>query len=158
MDDYAIEQRSLWVKTPEKPPRGSNCEMDDPEVKEKFDRFTQDLGRSGLVMSLDDTLRAFHAWPPGKQNSSDAITNLGGWLIGQDVLTYWQYTNLSNGQWRGFFLDGYKLLGHLATGKEHSYYLAEETATGLRVALRITPMARSKVPGVTEYVVVSEFT
>jgi hypothetical protein len=72
------------------PPLGHSGEMDEPRGGDKFDRFTRDLGRSGLVTHLDDTLRAFRERPPSELNSSDETTNLGGWLIGQGVLTYWQ--------------------------------------------------------------------
>jgi len=142
---------------PGKSPLGYNGEMDEPSGKDKFDQFVHDLGHSGLVASLDETIRAFHERPRDQDNSQDDRTNLGGWLIGQNVLTYWQFTKLCNGQWRDFFLDEYKLLDHLAVGEAHSYYLAEKTEKGGRVALRITPRARSKTPYKTEYVVVAEF-
>ena len=120
--------------------------MDEPPEPE-YDKFVTDLGRSGLVSSIDETLRAFRDKPPRERNFPAEITKLAGWLINEGILTYWQYTKLCKGQWKGFILDGYKILDHLGVDEDCSYYLAENVETGRRVALRITPISRSKIPG-----------
>jgi hypothetical protein len=132
--------------------------MDETLGKRKFDQLVEDLGRSGLIVSLDETMRAFYPRPTAEHRYPASITNLGDWLISQGLLTHWQYAKLCNGQWRGFFeVPGFKLLDHLEVDDAYSYWLGEQVDTGRRVALRVTPMSRSKVAGVLEYKVVQEF-
>jgi hypothetical protein len=85
------------------------------------------------------------------------LTDLTNWLASRGLLTAWQLVNLCHGRWNGFFLDDYKLLDHLEVGEDCSYFLAEEVATGHRVALRVTPANLAAMPGKVEYRVVRQY-
>ena len=75
--------------------------------------------------------------PRSKHGKS--LTALGTYLIANNILTCWQYDKLHNGQWKGFFLDGYKLVDHLGYGPQCSYYLAEDVGTAKCVVISVTP-------------------
>ena len=62
----------------------------------------------------------------------------------QAILTEWQIDKLRNGKFKGFFIDGYKLLSHLAVRDKYTAYLAEHVDSGRRVALLITPPQLAK--------------
>ena len=70
---------------------------------------------------------------------STAAGNLDGFcnfLIRHHNFTKWQCDKLRNGQWKGFFLDGFKFLqpvGRLT-------YAAEDTRTKRRVTLLLKPL------------------
>ncbi len=118
---------------------GRNSAMVESSGKQKLDQFATDLGRSGLVVSIDETLRAFHDRQLPNEKVSVEITALGAWLMGRRSLTYWQYIMLCEGKWKGFFLDGHRLLAHLSGNPGDGYYLAERVATGVRVVIRVPP-------------------
>ncbi|HEY1784785.1 MAG TPA: hypothetical protein VGG30_04520 [Pirellulales bacterium] len=132
--------------------------MDDASGKDKFRQVVLDLGRSGLIASFDDTLRVYHDRAEAEQKYPTQVTDLGCWLIARDLVTSWQFENIRKGRWQGFFeLPGYRLLDHLEIDQAYSYYLVERIDTGRRAVARVTPKARSKVPGATEFKIVPEF-
>ncbi len=117
------------------------------------------MGKSGLIAQdeLDRRLSDF-----GKPNPFEpgyplgALTRLVDQLVAEGLLTIWQCDKLRDGKWKGFFLDGYKVLSHLNTDDSYSYYLAEDVATGRQFAMRITPITRATVPGKLEFKIVRE--
>jgi len=133
--------------------------MESPSESRKFERFVRDLASSGLIAAdeLDRQLRDFRDRPDANPPPASELTNFGSWLANRGLITGWQYMKLCDGKWKGFFLDGYKLFGHLDTDDAYSYYSAVHVTTGSRVTLRITPQANSKTPGLIEYLVMHPF-
>jgi serine/threonine-protein kinase len=67
------------------------------------------------------------------------------YLITQELLSKWQCEKLCLGRWKGYFLDKYKIIEWIDTSPNYdSNYLAEDTRTGERVDLLITPPGASK--------------
>jgi serine/threonine-protein kinase len=64
---------------------------------------------------------------------------LSSHLIQSGVITQWHADKLLAGKYKGFFLDKYKLLGHLGTGGMSSVYLAEAKNTGQKRAIKVLP-------------------
>ena len=60
-------------------------------------------------------------------------------LIENGIITQWHADKLKNGKYKGFFLDKYKLLGHLGTGGMSSVYLAESKSTSQKRAIKVLP-------------------
>ena len=60
-------------------------------------------------------------------------------LIESGIITQWHADKLTKGKYKGFFLDKYKLLGHLGTGGMSSVYLAESKSTGQKRAIKVLP-------------------
>lgn len=69
-------------------------------------------------------------------------------LVRQGYLTRYQSERLLAGQHRGFFYDDYKLLEILGAGGMGRLYIAEDTKTGQRVALKLLYEHRQDDPGV----------
>ena len=60
-------------------------------------------------------------------------------LIQANFITKWQSQKILKGRYKGFFLDKYKLLSHLGTGGMSTVYLAEQTLTNQRRAIKVLP-------------------
>ncbi len=133
--------------------------MENPDGARAFGLFVQLLSMSGLIEphELERRLYTFgNDRPPQADGPLAPLKDLTDHLIDAGLLTFWQRDKLLDGKWKGFFLDGYKLIGHLETDDAYSYYLAEEVATGRRFSLRVTPQARAKDPKKIEYKIVRE--
>ena len=63
-------------------------------------------------------------------------------LVEAGLLSRWQADRLLEGRYKGFFLEKYKLLGHLGTGGMSSVYLAEHVLMHRRVAIKVLPKQR----------------
>lgn len=64
---------------------------------------------------------------------------LSSHLIDSGVITEWHAEKLLAGKYKGFFLDKFKLLGHLGTGGMSSVYLAESKITHQKRAIKVLP-------------------
>jgi eukaryotic-like serine/threonine-protein kinase len=83
------------------------------------------------------------------QQTSD-LAQLCEHLMSRDLLTKWQCDKLRNGQYKGFFLGGFRILDHVS--EEGCLYRAEECSTRRKVTLSVQPNA--EWPGGIEYRVV----
>lgn len=63
-------------------------------------------------------------------------------LVAAELVTQWQVEKLVVGKYKGFFLDKYKLLGHISTGGMSSVYLAEHRMMKSRRAIKVLPKHR----------------
>jgi hypothetical protein len=70
-------------------------------------------------------------------NASAAV--FASFLVSRDIVTPWQCEKLCNGQWRGFFLDHYRIDARIASDANYSYYAATDTGTPKRVILTVFP-------------------
>jgi eukaryotic-like serine/threonine-protein kinase len=75
----------------------------------------------------------------GAQWSVDELAPLCERLVSSNRLTLWQCKKLLNGQYKGFFVDDYKLLDYIGSEETDKIYHAEDRITKHRVRLRITP-------------------
>jgi hypothetical protein len=106
----------------------------------KIDKFLTCVQASGLL-SVDELKIAFSEFGQGNQTElcdSDLIA-LCDYLIKNYRLTLWQCAKLLNGQYKGFYLDHYKILDDIGIAGSISFYLAEDTIKKRKVRLRITP-------------------
>jgi serine/threonine-protein kinase len=96
------------------------------------------LEKSGIVdeEDLQETLQ-----PVSEKIDADSIDaqQLSTHLIDSGIITQWHASKLLAGKYKGFFLDKYKLLGHLGTGGMSSVYLAEARNTGQKRAIKVLP-------------------
>jgi eukaryotic-like serine/threonine-protein kinase len=101
--------------------------------------FLDLVDRSGLVEKdrLDAALRN------AKSATGEATAaELADRLVEANLLTRWQAARLLEGRYKGFFLDQYKLLGHLGSGGMSRVYLAEHVVMQRRVAIKVLPRQR----------------
>jgi hypothetical protein len=88
--------------------------------------------KSGLVeeSKLNELLeerRSTHA-----DHTDDSVSSLSTMLVERELLTPWQAAKLRDDKYKGFFLDEFVLLDHLADDE----YLARERAGNRQVVLR----------------------
>lgn len=102
-----------------------------------LDKFLELLQRSELARPSE--VVAWCAEFPITSTDSQAVDELCRHLTGKGVLTPWQCDKLRQGKWKGFFLDGYCLLGQIGKDDTSSTYLCREVATHKYVAMRVTP-------------------
>lgn len=74
--------------------------------------------------------------PSNSRKLATAYTRAG-------LLTEWHVEKLFAGKYRGFFLNKYKLLGHIGTGGMSSVYLAEHIGLGDKRAVKVLPKRRN---------------
>jgi hypothetical protein len=106
----------------------------------KIDKFLTCVQASGLL-SIDELKIACGEFGQGNQTElcdSDLFV-LCNYLVISNRLTVWQCMKLLNGQYKGFYLDHYKILDDIGIADKILYYLAEDTETKRQVRLRITP-------------------
>jgi len=97
------------------------------------DEFLALLVASGLLdrAAIDDACSGF--------DTDSGLEELCSHLVGNNMLSKWQCDKLRDGKYKGFFLDNYRFVGHLNVGETTSTFLADDLATGKRVAIEITP-------------------
>lgn len=66
--------------------------------------------------------------------------------MAKGLLTDWQCEKLRNGKWKGFFLDGYCLLGKIEENPVNvtSTFLCREVNSGRQVAMIVTSPVLTK--------------
>lgn len=110
-----------------------------PSSSTAIDKFVTYTLASGLVNfgTLIDACADFDA---GRTDES-AVADLQMHLVERRVLTDWQCNKLKNGQFKGFYLDGYCLLSQIGKTDRLCIYSAREVTTGKIVALDVTPLS-----------------
>jgi hypothetical protein len=108
-----------------------------PAPKE-IDAFTKLIAKSGLVTKVE--FQTACADFKLNSNSINALDQLCAHLTAKGLLTSWQCEKLRAGKWKGFFLDGYCLLGQIGKTNRLCIYSAREVSTGKLFAMDITPL------------------
>lgn len=116
--------------------------MADVFAKVDTDRFLRLVSRCGLVEP------GAYQWVVASMK--DALTGkvlddpmkVAGAFVRDGLLTQWQADKLLHGKHKGFWLDSYRLLGHLGTGGMSSVYLAEHTLMRRQVAIKVLPHSK----------------
>lgn len=105
---------------------------------DEIDSFLSLAVRGGLISQsqIGEHLKQFRQ---DEFTIRGTIAELIPYLTGRGVLTSWQCKKLRENKYKGFFVDNYKILDHIATEDGYSYYLAQDTAPSKRVNLRIHP-------------------
>ena len=103
-----------------------------------IDRFLELAGRSSLVSpsQLVDACQGFAVTLDDPQ----ALDDLCRHLMAKGLLTEWQCGKLRAGKWKGFFLDGYCLVGKISQDAVNvtSTYLCREANSSRQVAMVVT--------------------
>ncbi len=96
------------------------------------------LEKSGIAEEklLKDSLGTLSEKVAGRAVGTKELT---AHLIESGIITSWHAEKLLAGKYKGFFLDKYKLLGHLGTGGMSSVYLAESKNTHQKRAIKVLP-------------------
>lgn len=96
------------------------------------------LEKSGIADQdeLKESLGSLSAKVDGSAVGTQELTDH---LIESGIITQWHADKLLAGKYKGFFLDKYKLLGHLGTGGMSSVYLAESKNTRKKRAIKVLP-------------------
>jgi len=108
-----------------------------------IDGFCRILAASGLVGGdwIASALADFRAHAARDSKYGASFTAFTKYLVANGIVTCWQCAKLRNGQYKGFFLDGYKLLDHIGADPSCSRYLAEDSRTGQCVVLCFKPLS-----------------
>jgi serine/threonine-protein kinase len=101
------------------------------------EQFLNLVMKSGLQSAAD--LKEYRMDFDAATSKSGDLDRLCTHLVSRHVLTAWQCDKLRQGKWKGFFLDGYCLLGQIGKDDTSSTYLCREVATHKYVAMRVTP-------------------
>jgi serine/threonine-protein kinase len=103
----------------------------------RIDEFLLLLFASGLLTfsELRDACAGFDV----NRVDDTSLDDLCKYLIANEAITPWQLDKLRQGKWKGFWLDQYRLLGHIDKAECETTYLAEEWPSGRQVALVVTP-------------------
>jgi hypothetical protein len=106
----------------------------------EIDKFLALLLASRLISikKLKEACLAFGHNAGAKWNNDD-LPALCECLVTGNSLTFWQCKMLLKGQYKGFFLDEYKLLDYLESEESEKIYLAEDRTLNRQVRLRVTP-------------------
>ena len=72
-------------------------------------------------------------------SSADGFALFKSELLSTAKVTPWQLRKLLSGRYRGFFLDGYKLIDHVSAESTYSQFLAESPCDHRQVLLCIRP-------------------
>src|SRR5689334_16243670 len=113
---------------------GSNTSND-------IDEFCRLLGASGLLppQSIDVALASFRAGNSSAAKYGISLTGFTRFLVMHDILSCWQIAKLRSGQYKGFFLEGNKLVDSLGDDGRCSRYLAEVVSTAELVVVCVVP-------------------
>ena len=68
---------------------------------------------------------------------------LGGLMVRDGILTYFQAEQLLQGKWKRFFIGKYKVLERLGVGGMGQVFLCEHKLMKRKVAVKVLPMAKS---------------
>ncbi len=109
------------------------------------DGFSRVLLASGLVdeTELAAIVADFRSHAARDPKYGASLTAFTTYLVAKGIITCWQCAKLRNGQYKGFFLDGYKMLDHLRDDERCNRYLVEDSRTGQCVVLCVVPTSIS---------------
>lgn len=119
-------------------------------------RFVDDLNgflkvliKSGLIEKEQrrHVFASFRDAYPKGQDGPDELAVLCKFLVARDVLTVWQCNKLRHGQYKGFFVDEFRLLDRAGVDGDDTLYLAEDLRSGGYVHLGVEPLGKSNEVG-----------
>lgn len=101
----------------------------------------KNLEKSGIADDGDlrNSLKVLSEKSSGEKVGSKQLV---AHLIETGLITQWHADKLLAGKYKGFFLDKYKLLGHLGSGGMSSVYLAESKSTSQKRAIKVLPKSK----------------
>lgn len=73
------------------------------------------------------------------------VTALGEFLVREGILTCWQFEKLRHGQYKGFFLDHYKLIDYFDEAENGNRYIALDTRADRICLVFVSPPVRDEV-------------
>jgi len=103
--------------------------------KSQTDKFLAILLRSGLLdeTGIQEATERFRSCLTG----NNKLDQLCSYMVANSSITQWQCDKLREGKFKGFFLDNFKIIGHICIDKSTSTYLAEDIESGTKVGLRV---------------------
>ena len=106
-----------------------------------IDGFCRVLAASGLVSgdSIAAILVDFRAHSAQDTKYGASFTAFMKYLVANGIVTCWQCAKLRNGQYQGFFLDGYRILDSIGADPGCSRFLAEDSRSAQCVVLCVKP-------------------
>jgi hypothetical protein len=122
-----------------------------------IDHFLAMLLASHLVRA--DTLQQSLAEVHIDRYRGDALDTLIAHLIESGTIAKWQSDMLRKGRFRGFFMDGFRLLAEIRRDDRSVTYSAKELSSGDIVAIQVMPPdIAPRKNGVPQYSVVERST
>ena len=101
-----------------------------------INEFNRTMIESGLI-SDGSVLADFLASIDESDKIENSITGFTKFLIAHEVLTCWQCAKLRNGQYKGFFMDSFRILDHLGHDEKCNRYLARDENTQKYVTISV---------------------
>ena len=106
------------------------------------DELTDVILKSGVID--EGRLRAYVKKLAESESGMPADPNkLGGLMVRDGILTYFQAEQLLQGKWKRFFIGKYKVLERLGVGGMGQVFLCEHKLMKRKVAVKVLPAAKS---------------
>ncbi len=106
------------------------------------DELTDVILKSGVIE--EGRLRAYVKKLAEGESGMPADPNkLGGLMVRDGILTYFQAEQLLQGKWKRFFIGKYKVLERLGVGGMGQVFLCEHKLMKRKVAVKVLPAAKS---------------
>ncbi len=106
------------------------------------DELTDVILKSGVIE--EPKLRAYiNKLGESESGVPNDPSKLGGMMVRDGILTYFQAEQLLQGKWKRFFIGKYKVLERLGVGGMGQVFLCEHKLMKRKVAVKVLPAAKS---------------
>jgi len=106
------------------------------------DELAEVILKSGVIE--EPKLRAYlKKLADGPEGLPTETNKLGGLMVRDGILTYFQAEQLLLGKWKRFFIGKYKVLERLGVGGMGQVFLCEHKLMKRKVAVKVLPIAKS---------------
>jgi hypothetical protein len=110
-----------------------------PLLGHRAARFVRMLLKSRLMTRTEFEMLTSEFVETHAGTSEDPAEEFGEFLVQKGALTRWQAEALGHGRYKGWFIDGYRLMERLDGNDQLVRVAAEEIETHSRVVLAIVP-------------------
>src|SRR5919201_1765571 len=97
------------------------------------------------LLSIDDAKAMYARWQAEAGDAAGNLARFASWMVANKYLTEYQASLLVRGHADGFFLNEYKILDRLGSGRMAGVYKAAHQL-GQIVAIKVLPPSKARDP------------